>query len=87
MKICQACDAVIAGVSPPDPPTLQAQEPQRQERQRHVVVPADPAPDLVVIQPGFAVARLEELLDPVPLSLHPDQFGQGDLRPGVGSCL
>ena len=81
MKICRTCDTVIAGVFPPEPPPLQAQEPQRHQRQRHVVMPADPAAHLVMIQPRLAVARLEELLDPVPLPLGADQLGQGDLRP------
>ncbi len=71
MTICRIWGTVTAGVFPPKPP-LQAQEPQRQERQRHVVVPADPTADLVMIQTGLAVAGLEKLLDPVPLALHPD---------------
>ena len=67
VKICLLCDAVIAGVFPPDVPSFQAQEPQRHQRERHMVVPSDPTADLVVIEPGFAVAGLEHLLDPVPL--------------------
>src|SRR3954463_12226942 len=37
-----------------------------------------------MIQPHLTVARLEDLLDPVPLPLHADQFGQWHLSPGVG---
>jgi len=59
VKICLVCDAVTAGVFPPDAPSLQAQEPQRHEGERHLVVPADPTADLVVIEAGLAVARLD----------------------------
>src|SRR5512144_244046 len=76
---CRIWDTVTAGVFPPDSSPLQAQEPQRHQGQRHVVVPADPTPHLVVVQPRLAVAGLEQLLDPMPLTLHPDQFGQRDL--------
>ncbi len=31
-----------------------------------------------MIQPRFAIARLEDLLDPGPLPLDTDQLGQGD---------
>jgi hypothetical protein len=37
-------DTVNAGVSF-EPPLPQDQEPQRQQQQRHVVVPAHPSPD------------------------------------------
>src|SRR5947209_6461426 len=69
VKSCRVWDAVIAGVFPPDTPSFQAQEPQRHQAERHMVVPADPTADLVVIEPGLAVARLEHFLDPVPLPL------------------
>src|SRR5512135_1148328 len=49
-----------------------------------MMMPSDPTPDLVVIEPGLAVAGLEHLLDPVPLPLHPNQLGQGDLGASVG---
>src|SRR5205814_2133901 len=48
-----------------------------------MVVPADPTAHLVVIEPGLAVAGLEHLLDPVPLPLGANHFGQADLGPGV----
>src|SRR3989442_610358 len=48
-----------------------------------MVVP-DPTADLVVIESDLTVARLEHLLDPVPLPLHPDQLGPGDLGAGIG---
>src|SRR6266508_6477905 len=66
-KISRACGIVIAGVSPPQPPPFQFQEPQRQQRQRHVVVPAHPTAHFVVVQPHLLVALLEQLLHPVEL--------------------
>jgi hypothetical protein len=63
VKISRTCDTVTAGVFPPEAPPLQDQEPQRQKRQRHVVVPAHPTPNLVVRQPGFTLAGLKGLLD------------------------
>ena len=39
------------------------------QRQRHVVMPADPAPHLVVRQPRLALRLLERLLDLVPLGV------------------
>ena len=65
VMISRTCDTVTAGVFPPETTPLPDQEPQRQKRQRHVVVPAHPAPDLVVRQPGFSLAGLQRLLDPV----------------------
>src|SRR5205807_8041968 len=49
-----------------------------------MVVPSDPTADLVVIESDLTVARLEHLLGAVPLPLHPDQLGQGDLGAGIG---
>ena len=83
MKICLACDPVIAGVFPPDSPSFQAQEPQRHQAQRHVVMPAHPTPDLIMIQPDLPLAGAEHLLDPVPLPLGSDHLGQGGLGAGV----
>src|SRR5262249_54022210 len=83
VKISLTCDTVTAGVFPPDPPPLAAEEPQRQQRERHVVVPADPAPDLILPQPALALARPEYLLDPVPGEPDPDQLLERHLRPGV----
>ena len=83
VKISRTCDTVTAGVFPPDPQPLQDQEPQRQQRQRHVVVPAHPAPHLVLPQPDFPLRRAEHLLDPVPREPDPDQLGQRHLRAGV----
>ncbi len=52
-----------------------------------MVVPSDPTADLVVIESGLAVAGLEHLLDPVPLPLGANHFGQGDLGPGVAQGI
>src|SRR3954449_13405588 len=66
VKTSRTCDTVTAGVFPPDPNPLQDQEPQRQQRERHVVVPAHPAPHLVLTQPDLPLRGAEHLLDPVP---------------------
>ena len=47
-----------------------------------MMMPSDPTPDLVVIEPGLAVAGLEHLLDPVPLPLHPNPDGTVSLDAG-----
>jgi hypothetical protein len=48
-----------------------------------MMMPADPAPDLVMIESRLAIARLEDLLDPMPLALRADDLRQGNLRAGV----
>jgi hypothetical protein len=83
VKICRVWDAVIAGVFPPDSPSFQAQEPQRHQAERHVVMPAHPAPDLVMIEPDLTLAGSQHLLDPVSLPPGPDHPGQRDLGVGV----
>src|SRR5258708_35065828 len=60
------CGTVSAGIFPPEPPLLQVQEPQGQQRQRPVVVPAHPAPHLVLPQTHLAFAGAEQLLGPMP---------------------
>src|SRR5438270_990175 len=65
------CATVNAGVFFPQLPPFQRQEPQRQQRQRHVVVPADPAPHLVVAQPDLPLPFLQDFLHPVPLTMYP----------------
>src|SRR3954451_20419703 len=84
VNTCRICETVMAGVFPPDSPSFQAQEPQRHQSQGHVVVPADPTADLVMIQPGFAVAGLEELFDAMPLPLGTHHFRQAHLGAGIG---
>src|SRR3954452_21571391 len=83
VKTSRTCDTVTALVFPPDSPPLAAQEPQRQQRERHVVVPAHPAPHLVLPQADFPLAGAEYLLDPVPGGPDPDQLLQRHLRPGI----
>src|SRR4051812_24832578 len=80
VKIARIWDTVTAGVFPPEPLPLQYQEPQRQQRQRDVVMPPHPAPDLVMRQPHLALALLEHLLDPVPARPRPHLLGQRGLR-------
>ena len=76
MNIWRICATVIAGVFPPDSPSFQAQEPQRHQSQRHVVMPPDPTANFIMIQPGLAVTGLEELFNTVSLTLDSNQFGQ-----------
>ena len=51
---------------PPHPPAFQDEEPQRQERQRDVVMPAHPTADLVVGQAHLPLPLLQHFLDLVP---------------------
>src|SRR6266536_621932 len=73
-KISRACGIVIAGVFPPQPPPFQFQEPQRQQRQRHVVVPAHPTAHFVVSQAHLPLPPPQQLLDSMPCPMRPCQF-------------
>src|SRR5260370_2183778 len=75
LNTCRSCATVNAGVFFSQPPPLQRQEPQGQQRQRHVVVPAHPTPHLVVRQADLPLGLLEHLLRPVALAMHPSQHG------------
>src|SRR4051794_16576721 len=70
VKIARTCAPVTAGVSPPPPQALHLQEPQGQQRPRHVMVPPHPTPHLVMTQPHFALAFFQQLLHVVPLPMH-----------------
>src|SRR6266404_991576 len=83
VKIARTCGTVTAGVFSPQPQPLGLQEPQRQQRQRHVVMPAHPTAHLVVVQPDLALALLEHLLDPVAGRMHPRHLATPRL-PRVG---
>src|SRR3954447_3519199 len=76
VKIARICATVTAGVFPPHPPTLQDEEPQGQQRQRDVVMPAHPTADLVMSQAHLPLALLQHLLDLVPARPCPHQFDQ-----------
>src|SRR3954469_15855928 len=67
----RTCGTVTGGFFFPQPPPLQLQEPPRQQRQRHVVLPAHPRPHLVVVQPHLLVPFTEQLLRPRPLPVRP----------------
>src|SRR5262249_42149440 len=73
----------MAGIFFPHPPPLQRHEPQRQQRQRHVVVPADPAPHLVLPQADLALTLLQRLLHPMPLGVRLHQARQAGPPPRV----
>src|SRR3974390_690262 len=66
----RSCGTVSAGIFFSQPLLLPHQEPQGQQRQRHVVVPAHPAAHLVLPPPPPPLARLQRLLDPVPPPVH-----------------
>src|SRR5262249_28629707 len=86
VNTCRTCDAVTAGVFPPETQPLGLQEPQRQKRQGHVMLPAHPAPDLVVCQPHLLLALLQPLLEPLSCPVCPRQLptpGLTGVRQGV----
>ena len=70
VNTARTCDPVSAGVFPPKPQPLRLHEPQGQQRQRHVVLPAHPAAHLVLGQPDLLLALLQPLLDAVPRPVH-----------------
>src|SRR5688572_22843558 len=76
LNTCRSWLAETTTFFPPDPAPLQPQEPQSQQRQGHVVVPAVPAPHLVLPQPHLPLALLKRLLGPVPLTARPDRLPQ-----------
>jgi hypothetical protein len=47
-------------------------------------MPTYPTTDFIVIQPGLAIAGLEDLFDAVSFTLGSNQLGQGHLGAGVG---
>ena len=61
----RTCGTVNAGAIFFPPTGLDDQEPRRDHRQRHVVVPTAPVPHLVLAQPRLALGPLQALLDPV----------------------
>src|SRR5260370_17163850 len=75
LNTCRSCATVNAGVFFSQPPPLQRQEPQGQQRQRHVVVPAHPTPHLVVRQADLPLGLPDPLLPPaapgLPARHHP----------------
>src|SRR5579872_7625737 len=73
VKISRTCGTVSAGFFPPQPQPLQLQEPQRQQGERHVVLPPRPTAHLVVVQPHLLVALLEQLLHLVPRPLRSEE--------------
>ena len=73
----------MAGIFFSHLPSFLAQEPQRQHRECHVVMPTDPTPHFVVIEPDFALGGLEHLFDSMSFAVSAHQFTQGDLGAGV----
>src|SRR5947209_19677220 len=65
-----------------EPLPRQRHEQVRQPHQRHVVVPTDPRPRLVLRHPEIALAVLEELLHPAASAGHQSQGRQRS--PGIG---
>src|SRR5271169_2741067 len=78
-KSWRICATVNAGVFFPHPVLLPDDEPQGQQRERHVMVPTHPTAHLVVPQADFSLAGLEQLLDAVPAAMDHNDFLQGHL--------
>ena len=72
----RTCGTVNAGTAFFPPTRLHHEEPRRDQRQRHVVVPAPPVPHLVLTQARLALGALQALLDPVRRLRHPGEFRQ-----------
>src|SRR5919201_5135920 len=89
VKIARTWATVTAGVFPPQPQPLTLQEPQGYERQRHLVMPADPTTHLVMVQTDRAIALSEQFLDAVPAPMHlrhvaaPRRVGVAERVPGL----
>src|SRR5271156_2808977 len=83
----RSCDTVRTVFSPPNPASLQSQEPQSQQRQSHVVVPAHPTAHLIVAQPHFSLALLENLLDARTLRPSTHHFAQWHTPTGVAQVV
>ena len=71
----------MAGVFFSKPPLLLTQEPQCQERKRHVVVPADPTANLIMRQADFTLGFVKNLFDAMPLAM--DTHQHFDVRRAV----
>src|SRR5437588_4333823 len=86
VKSARTCAAVTAGVFPPQPQPLQLQEPQGQQRQSHVVLPAHPTAYLILRQADLLLALLQTLLDAVSPAVHLRQLPTPRL-PRVGQRI
>ena len=62
VKSCRTWGTVTAGVFSPQPLPLDLEEPQGQQRQGHVMMPAHPTADLVVPQAHLPLGLLQQLL-------------------------
>src|SRR5271155_4670668 len=71
----------------PQTPLLQHQKPQSQHRQRHMVMPATPATNLVVVQTYFLLATQEAIFNwPTAMAcLH--HFQQRTVRSGIAQVV
>src|SRR6266849_7411578 len=74
-KSWRICATVSAGGFFPHSVLLPNDEPQGQQRQRHVMVPTHPTAPLVVCQADFSLTGLEQFLDAVAAAMdHNDSF-------------
>ena len=78
VTISRTCATGRAGFFPAPPRPLRRQEPRRPRRRGHVVVPAGPAADRVVVQARRAAARLQHLRGLVARAAGADHRGRGD---------
>src|SRR5207244_2260336 len=71
----RTCGSVRAGVAFFPPTGFLYQEPQRQKRERLMVIPTPPGADFVMGQTGFAFGPLDTLLDPMLRVGHSCELG------------
>src|SRR2546425_3044120 len=76
VKICRTWGIVMAGVFFPNTAFLQRQEPQGQERQRHVMVPTQPTARFIVSKADLPFRFLEVFFDAMALTADADQGAQ-----------
>ena len=83
-KAAAASCTEAPGVFFPESSLLQCEEPGRQDREGHVVMPADPGSDLVVGQSCFALGPLEAFFDQVAILGNSNEFGKRDGQVCIG---
>ena len=77
VNTCRTCDTVRAGLFFPLSLSLERHKPQRQQRQRHVVVPAHPTAHLVLSQAALARGSFKTCFHRLALTGHRYHLRQG----------
>jgi len=78
---------VSAGVFFPQPPVFADKKPMTQETHAHVMVPADPGTDFVMVHPEVVLGDLEAFFDPVLVGCDLGQDSPRRTRIGVGKVI